>query len=462
MRIVNGMIADFRENGFQAFTYAALDIAEMTNQRDALVAQTDEILNRADTEGRDVSSEELKQVEEITNKVEDFNKRIALAGRLRPVNAAPARRSSPEPVTPGNPGRATVRVSPIAAATGTHGFNHFGEFCTNVRRACIGDQDAQQRFLNVATTFGNEQSGQDGGYIIPPDFRATIWEKVNAEDSLLSRATPFVTSGNSITFPKDETAPWDSTGGIQCKWDSEGGQMDASKPSLQLDTARLAKLTALVPVSDEMLEDAPAIDSYLRAKAPTKMVSKINTAIIRGNGVGKPLGILNAASLISVSAEASQDVATILHHNIENMWARMYAPCRRNAVWLVNQDCEPQLGLMSFRDGAATPVPIYMPAGGISASPYASLKGRPVVPIEACSTVGTVGDIILVDMSQYMALTKGQQIKTDVSMHLYFDQALIAFRFIFRLNGQPLWTSSITPENGSMTRSWAVALATRP
>jgi hypothetical protein len=46
-------------------------------------------------------------------------------------------------------------------------------------------------------------------------------------------------------------------------------------------------------------------------------------------------------------------------------------------------------------------------------------------------------------------------------MHLYFDQAVTAFRFIFRVNGQPAWGSSITPQNGNNTRSCFVTLDER-
>jgi HK97 family phage major capsid protein len=116
---------------------------------------------------------------------------------------------------------------------------------------------------------------------------------------------------------------------------------------------------------------------------------------------------------------------------------------------------------MAFDAGATDKFPAYLPAGGASASPYSTLMGRPVVPVEACSTLGDVGDIILVDLSQYMALTKGNDIKTDVSMHLYFDQGMQAYRFTFRVAGQPWWGSTISPQFGTSTRSWAVALAAR-
>jgi hypothetical protein len=81
--------------------------------------------------------------------------------------------------------------------------------------------------------------------------------------------------------------------------------------------------------------------------------------------------------------------------------------------------------------------------------------------MQPCSQLGTIGDIILVDMAQYLALTKGRDVQTDVSIHLYFDQDLETYRFIMRLHGLPGWSTVITPENGSNTYSWAVALETR-
>ena len=59
------------------------------------------------------------------------------------------------------------------------------------------------------------------------------------------------------------------------------------------------------------------------------------------------------------------------------------------------------------------------------------IKGRPVIPIEYCSAVGTVGDIILADMSQYVTISKGS-LESAMSIHLRFDYAEEAFRFIFR------------------------------
>jgi HK97 family phage major capsid protein len=84
------------------------------------------------------------------------------------------------------------------------------------------------------------------------------------------------------------------------------------------------------------------------------------------------------------------------------MWARLWARSRGNAVWYVNQEIEPLLYTLKIGDK-----PVYIPAGGLSEVPYATLFGRPVMPLEQCSAVGEVGDILLADLSQYLLIDKG-------------------------------------------------------
>jgi HK97 family phage major capsid protein len=179
------------------------------------------------------------------------------------------------------------------------------------------------------------------------------------------------------------------------------------------------------------------------------------------------LGILNSPSVVSIAAENGQASDTILAENISKMWAQLYAPCRRDAVWLINQDIEPQLDQMQFsvKDASGNIVggfPLYVPPNGLSATPFATLKGRPVIPTQACNTLGSLGDIILVDLKQYMTAFKAGGVKSDVSIHLWFDYDVTAYRFVLRIAGQPWWATYITPLSGSNYLSWAVTLAERP
>lgn len=445
---------------------AASAIAALEDKLQDLVSSSQEIVNAADEAGVDISDEDLATIEANAAEAEKLKKQIAARKALLPTGQG--RRSAPEPRDGAGGGQ--QRVPATVRDNARHNFTNLGEFAQGVQLVARGgnnEHESVKKLMNAATTYGNEGTGADGGFLVPPEFSRMLWQKVEAEENLMNRCTPLTPSGNSMSLPKDETTPWGS-GGVQVYWEAEGASATATKAALELSTQRLHKLMALVPASEEMLEDASGYESYLQAMVPGRMAAKINTAIVSGTGAGQPLGILNAPSLISVAKRPSQPADTVWMKNIEDMWARMYAPWRRNAIWLINQDIEPSLGGMAFQaTGSASDlpgtsaVPAYLPAGGLSASPYGTLKGRPVVPIQAAKTVGDKGDIMLVDLTQYWVLRKASGVKVDTSMHLYFDQALTAFRFMFRMNGMPMWSSAITPENGSNTLSWCVTVDAR-
>ncbi len=315
------------------------------------------------------------------------------------------------------------------------------------------------------TSYGNETADADGGYALPPDFRAPIAKLIADATSMLSYCDQLTTSSNSITVPTDETTPWQGTGGIQAAWVAEAGQIAQSKPKLKEVTTKAEKVAALVPITDELKEDVAAMGSYLTAKVPSKFVSTINLAILSGSGSGQPLGILDESSpmvvpTVTVSPTAAEASNRISFQDILAMYGRLYSGFRRNAAWFVHPDVETVLPLMSF-PGTGTAVPVYLPPGGVSGSPYATLLGRPVIPIEECPALGTRGDIILADMKQYMAVLKAGGVRQDVSIHLFFDYAVTAFRFMLRVGGRPWWAASIAPLHGSSTRSCFVALDDR-
>ena len=114
-----------------------------------------------------------------------------------------------------------------------------------------------------------------------------------------------------------------------------------------------------------------------------------------------------------------------------------------------------------FRVVGVGGLPAYMPPGGLSASPYGTLKGRPVIPIEQCAALGTAGDIILADFSQYVTCTKGG-IQTASSIHLNFKYDETTFRWVYRADGQPTWNAPLTPyKDTGETQSPFVVLAAR-
>lgn len=360
--------------------------------------------------------------------------------------------------------RELARTRPMVEDDRKGGFRHVGEFAQVVMRSMAPAAQVDPRLVvlnaNFSGTTGTTGSGPDGGFAVPPDFRTSIMEKVAAEQSLIARTDQLVSSSNTIVIPKDETTPWQSTGGIQAYWEGETEQHQKSKPALESTSIKLNKLTAMVNVTDELLEDAPALGAYIKRKAPVKIDFKITDAIIRGTGGGMPQGILTAACKVSIAKESAQTAATIVFANVVKMYSRLYSGCRATAVWLINQDIEPQLFGLQF-PGSGTAVPVYLPPGGLSASPYGMLMGRPVLPFESCSALGTEGDLMLVDFQSYMTAQKVTGMRSETSMHLYFDYDITAFKFVLRVAGQPWWSKAVTPGQGSNTRSCIVTLADR-
>jgi hypothetical protein len=64
----------------------------------------------------------------------------------------------------------------------------------------------------------------------------------------------------------------------------------------------------------------------------------------------------------------------------------------KRAVWCINQDIESQLYSMGFVLGTGGAL-VYLTPTGMAEQPYWSLFGRPVIPLEQCSSLGTRGRI---------------------------------------------------------------------
>lgn len=448
-----------------AIFMAVPSLEDLRSRQQELQASSEQIVGAADDANRDMTEDELGQIEGNASEVERIGRQIAARERVNLAGAGTGRRTTAEPAaaatTAAGSGTRTVPATARAADAGRWGFNNLGDFAVSVRAAVLGN-GVDQRLQNAATTYSSEGVGADGGFAVPPDMRTDIMSKIFAEDSLVQRTDRIPTSSNTLVLPIDMTTPWQSTGGIQAYWTGEAQTKTQSKVALEPLTMRTNTLAALVPVTEELLEDAPAMDSYLRRKVPEKMDFKLSYGIAWGGGVGMPLGWMNSPALVTVAAESAQTAATVNVTNVLKMMGRMPTPSRQTAVWLIHPDAEVQLPLMTVGQQ-----PVYMPPGGVADAPLGRLFGRPVIPHQICKTLGTLGDIMFVDLNQYLSVLKTggardqNGMRSDVSIHLWFDQDMVAYRFTIRMAGQPWWSAATAMLSGSNTMSPFVTLAAR-
>ncbi len=339
------------------------------------------------------------------------------------------------------------------------GFRDFGEFALAVQHASLDGARPDERLLIGAaapTTYGGEDTGQDGGFAVPQEFALDIFTLALQEDALLPYTDNVEIGGNSMAFPKDETTPW-GTDGIWAYWQHEAVAGTPTKPKLGTNQLRLSKLLGLVPVSDELLEDAIALGSYLPGKMADSIRWKTNQAILFGNGNGQPLGALNNNAAVTIAKDSGQATGTLTPTNISNMIARLPAGSFARAVWIMNPDVLPAL------DGlTVSGYPMYLPPSEEAAKgAYGMLKGRPVLVSEDAKAFSAQGDVLLVDLAYYRTITRPEGIETVVSMHFYFDSDTSMFRVVFRVDGQPKLSRPITVPNSSNKRSPFVQLGAR-
>ena len=327
-----------------------------------------------------------------------------------------------------------------------------------------------QKYLNLysteagkiaaaAPTQVHEVVGTDeGGFMVPPDYRDLLWEVIMSEEGLFGQSNPEPTIKNMVAFAADESTAW-SADGIQANWLAEAGQMSASKLATQGRLTRLEKIYAFVNVTDEILSDAPRLNNRLTRRAPEAIRFKIDEAMVNGNGTGKPLGWMNSPALITVAKEGGQAADTIVAENIANMYMRIFPESiTAGARWLVNQDIFQQLTELEIGGRIVYSSPVT----GIVNAPAGTLFGIPIMFSQHAKTLGDLGDIQLIDIAQgYYSTNKAGGIKFATSIHLFFDYDVNSFRWTFRVGGRPYLSAPIDPQFGSNSNSHFVALAAR-
>lgn len=336
----------------------------------------------------------------------------------------------------------SLKANPFTAA----------EFFQAVKMAEMYPGQEERRLLPFKATGLNEATPSQGGYLLPPQIAAGIHSNMWSVGSVLSRFNPIRVTGNSLTINAvDETSRADGSrmGGVRGYWLAEAAQKTASKPKFRQIDLKLKKVAALCYATDELLDDASALESWIGNEVPNELRFQVEAALINGDGVGKPLGILQSGALKTVAKRT--DASEIDALDIGKMWAARL-PGYNDYVWFVNPAVYPQLLNMTIGD-----MPVFAPSIR-SDVPFGSLLGRPVIENEYCPNLGTAGDILLASPSAYALITKGG-IEAASSIHIKFDYDETAFRFVYRVDGQPYYNAAITAYDAVNTVSPFVALS---
>lgn len=425
----------------------------LLQQRADLVAEGAAIFDALEADERKMTEEEAERDEAIEVELKALDDDISRAQRQV------ERVRQMEVVADPNAPTATETASREGQ------FATFGEQLQAIAHAAVSPQSIDPRLTFQAAVSGmSEGVPSDGGFLVQQDFSQELMRRVHTMGQIMSRVRniPISASSNGLKINAvDETsrATGSRWGGVRAYWLAEADQITKSKPTFRQMELDLKKLGAFGYMTDELLQDAAALEAVMMTAFSEEIVFMTEDAIVNGTGAGQPLGFMNGGALITIAKESGQLANTLVVENIVKMWARCDARSRAIAVWLIDQSIEVQLLTMGITFGTGGQA-VYMPAGNIAGSPFASLMGRPLVPTEYNAALGTKGDIILADLSQYLTIDKGAP-QGASSIHIRFDFGETAFRVIWRVDGQPVVNNPLTPKSGGDTISPFVTLATR-
>ena len=332
-----------------------------------------------------------------------------------------------------------------------------------------GDIDPRLKMLNarheaaLKALGANEGVGSEGGFLLQETVTNEVLQPLRSGEAspFVSRARKLPVGPNSISGylnAVDETdrATGSRWGGIRGYRLNEGGTLTKSKPAFRRIQWELKKYAVLMYATDELVRDATQLQSVMTQGFAEELVFMANDDVLNGLGAGGPLGILNAGATVSQAKETGQAAATVVNANLNKMWQRLHPRSRANAAWFINSEVEPQLDILSIPAGTAALEPRYVTYGPDG---VLRIKGKPVVVTEFNAALGTVGDIVLADMSEY--LFWDTQVEQASSIHVAFLTDESVYRAVYSCEGKPTLLSAITPYKGSNTQSPFVSLATR-
>jgi HK97 family phage major capsid protein len=439
----------------------------------AAQAAIDGIFAQADADNRPASADELAAVKAEEAKYDAAKAELAAAEQaeadavaVRTRNedrrrelAAPVQRRT-QPAQPGSTVKVTNQREAFEADP-MKGFADHREYLMAVMKA--GErggytEDNRLRYLTVGSDEQSTISDPYGGFLVPIGMSPNVM-KVSAEVDPISAYTTKIPMSSPIipiNARVDKNHTTSVSGGFTVGRRAETATFSASRQQYEQVTLNAQGLFGLAYATEELLSRSPvSFAALIEAGFQDEFPSKLIDERLNGTGVGQFEGIINAPCTVSVAIELGQSAGTILYENVIKMRSRCWG--YGSAIWLANHDCLPQLILMNQAVGTGG-VPVWQ-SSARDGEPD-RLLGRPIFFTEYTQTVGTAGDLVLGNWSQYLEGTL-TPIQSAESMHVRFENHERTFKFWTENDGRCWWRTALTPKRSTQTLSPFVTLAAR-
>jgi len=293
---------------------------------------------------------EAKKEKEHVDELEAKLNRLALAGAASPEARAEELKSKVNVWSRAVVGAATIGVQNLNAD----------------QRKALADVEAEYKALSIA-------NDTTGGYLAPTEYVREIIKSVTEISPVRSLVRVRTTASKAISLPK-------RTGQFAAQWVAEQGtrsETDGLRYGMwEIPTH---ELYALIDISEQNLEDSAFnMEAEIRGEASEQFMLAEGTAVVVGNGVGKPQGFMDTGA--GLGENISGSAATVadadgqanglltLKHAIKTAYVR-------NATWVLNRTTLGSVRKLKDADKNY----IWMP--GIAAGKPNTIDGDPYVEV---------------------------------------------------------------------------------
>lgn len=313
----------------------------------------------------------------------------------------------------------------------------FGDYLLAIRR---GDETRLKNVYGAVKDLG-ESPGSAGGYLVPTEYGSQLIQAAAFNNPIYSKVNKVPVARESGTYPALDqyftpTAGAGNTAyaaGVAPSFTAAGADFTETQPAFSTLQWRLNKMGGVTEVENELIEDSPfAIEALLRGLFQVAISARNERNILRGTGVGEPLGILNAPVAVGISDNTT---GKFKWEDVGAMYAR-FKGMGGQPVWIVHPSVWPQIMTMNNSS-------VVVQQSNLSGATSNMINGFEVVTSEHVPQLGNNGAVILADLSAYVMFEKAG-LSISYSEHVGFKRDVGVWKFRIRNDGKPWLQAPIT------------------
>lgn len=325
----------------------------------------------------------------------------------------------------------------------------------------IPNPDFAERFAKAESNKGiqyktalAESAGITGGYTVPTEYRMELIQFKPENNVMKGFTNDFPMTSRELKMPVlDQTTPSGVVGqsnyfaGVVAYWTAEAALRQESEPKFRELTLVANELSGYALASRNVLMDnRVALEMRLTQLFGGAVNWYMDYAYLVGDGVGKPRGVLGSAAALHVDRAVANQVN---YADVTNMYGLLMPQSINTAYWVMQQSVLANFLQMADSNGRYVIQPYYptyipgVSGGPATVRPVMSMLGLPIKVTEKVPTLGTTGDVMLIDPMMYMTGML-QSLEIAASEHYKFLNNQVTYRFICRGDGESEMNSFFT------------------